>query len=364
MRCALPSAFVFAVLLLAGSGNARPPHSRRAPELLDVITPVPGATVPAHPDVNVLVQFAGAAQGNVLADTGSLHAVLNGRNVTRSFVPLVDAGGHLGARAAIRRDDLRIGQHRTNRLRVSVRSRQAAATGQPTREIVRVRFHALEANDLPPMARIVVDSRILSPGVPVAFDGSASSDPENDALSYHWDFGDGSSPSTDVAPTHTYTNDEQTRTAQLTVSDGQTSATAAVTLLACSKPDGSGPGTLRINAGGPLEFGAVALGVSGARTLQAQNTSVDPNSRLAVCVAVDDPGFTVTPPRLDLGPRRAATSRSRSRHRRRDTPPAPSPWSPRRTTAPSCRSSVTATAAARRGLVRPRRRLRCSTRRS
>jgi len=302
VRCALPSAFVFAVLLLVGSGNARPRHSRSAPELLDVITPGPGDTVPAHPDVNVVVQFARAAQGNVLADTGSLHAVLNGRNVTHSFAPPVDSGGQLGARAAIRRDELKIGQHRTNRLRVSVRARQAAATGQPTREIVRVRFHALEANDLPPMARIVVDSRVLRPGVPVAFDGSASSDPENDALTYHWDFGDGSEPSTDVAPTHTYTNDEQTRTAQLTVSDGQTSATAAVTLLACSKPDGSGPGTLRIVADGPLEFGAVALGASATRTFQAQNTSVDPNSRLAVCVAVDGSGFTVTPPRLDLGP--------------------------------------------------------------
>jgi len=41
------------------------------------------------------------------------------------------------------------------------------------------------------------------PGVPVALDGSASSDPDGDALTYHWDFGDGFT-ATGATPSHTY----------------------------------------------------------------------------------------------------------------------------------------------------------------
>jgi len=51
----------------------------------------------------------------------------------------------------------------------------------------------------------------------VDFDAGLSSDPEDDMLSYLWDFGDESS-STNVAPSHTY-NEEGSFTAILTVSD-------------------------------------------------------------------------------------------------------------------------------------------------
>jgi len=54
----------------------------------------------------------------------------------------------------------------------------------------------------------------------VSFDGSGSNDPDGDPLTYEWDFGDGSSHATGVAPIHIYTA-TGTYTATLTVRDGR-----------------------------------------------------------------------------------------------------------------------------------------------
>jgi hypothetical protein len=54
----------------------------------------------------------------------------------------------------------------------------------------------------------------------VTFKGDGSSDPDNDPITYDWDFGDGSAHSTSANPTHRYTTAGQF-TARLTVSDGR-----------------------------------------------------------------------------------------------------------------------------------------------
>jgi subtilisin family serine protease/PKD repeat protein len=64
-------------------------------------------------------------------------------------------------------------------------------------------------------------------GQPIVFDGSASSDPEGDALGYEWDFGDGGR-STGVSPTHTYYS-LGTHAVTLVVSDGVLSSLPATT---------------------------------------------------------------------------------------------------------------------------------------
>ena len=75
--------------------------------------------------------------------------------------------------------------------------------------------HAVTIANQPPTASFKATANQLA----VAFDSSASSDPENDSLTYAWDFGDGSGTSTAANPNYTY-GTAGTYTVKLTVNDG------------------------------------------------------------------------------------------------------------------------------------------------
>ncbi|PYO39628.1 MAG: hypothetical protein DMD29_08270 [Gemmatimonadetes bacterium] len=95
-------------------------------------------------------------------------------------------------------------------------------------------------------------------GATVAFDGTHSSDPDGDALSYTWDFGDGSS-GTGPTPTHRYA-DNGSYTVKLTVSDGSLSGEATTRAVITNVAPSVGPITAPID---PLEAGtAVTAGAA------------------------------------------------------------------------------------------------------
>ena len=93
-------------------------------------------------------------------------------------------------------------------------------------EIHRVAFTG-QANRSPVAAASASPTHGALP-LTVAFDGSGSSDPDGDPLSYDWDFGDGSAHAVVAKPSHTYTT-AATRIARLTVRDTR-GASATTTL--------------------------------------------------------------------------------------------------------------------------------------
>ncbi|OLC77984.1 MAG: hypothetical protein AUH78_03245 [Gemmatimonadetes bacterium 13_1_40CM_4_69_8] len=88
-------------------------------------------------------------------------------------------------------------------------------------------------------------------GAIVSFDGSASSDPDGDALTFTWDFGDGSAGETGPAPSHTYV-DNGSYTVTLTVSDGNLTNAASTAATITNVPPAVGPITAPVD---PVEVG-------------------------------------------------------------------------------------------------------------
>lgn len=85
-----------------------------------------------------------------------------------------------------------------------------------------------ESGNTPPVADLTSSTSTGQAPLQVTFDGTNSSDADNDILTYSWDFGDGNT-MTGPTATHTFT-DAGSYTVTLTVSDGQDSAQATTTI--------------------------------------------------------------------------------------------------------------------------------------
>src|SRR5207253_4669087 len=121
-------------------------------------------------------------------DPTSCHPRLAAVNVTPVFAPITENAALVGVRAALGPALLVPGSRRANRLRAQVRGR--SPKGRPIRDVDVLRFRAADMPDEAPVARALAGSEVLLPDVPLQLDGTGSTDPEGDALDYHWDFGD------------------------------------------------------------------------------------------------------------------------------------------------------------------------------
>jgi PKD repeat protein len=129
------------------------------------------------------------------------------------------------------------------------------------------------------------------PGQAVSFDGSASADPNGDALTYAWDFGDGAM-GDGVTPSHVYVADG-TYTVTLIVNDGEFDSDPATTTAEIATPVETSDGEVLYNDncvgchadpwGGPAVDGTLAglRRVAGSRSCNIEGsifgTSVFPN---------------------------------------------------------------------------------------
>ncbi|MCG6983321.1 MAG: PKD domain-containing protein, partial [Deltaproteobacteria bacterium] len=92
----------------------------------------------------------------------------------------------------------------------------------------------------PPVATLIATPTAGDAPLTVDFDGSRSSDPDGDALTYTWNFDDGSPTVNDVAPTHTF-GDVRTYNVTLTVDDGNGGTDTATQIITVTAPGNEPP---------------------------------------------------------------------------------------------------------------------------
>ncbi|MBJ7329453.1 MAG: PQQ-dependent sugar dehydrogenase [Solirubrobacteraceae bacterium] len=128
-------------------------------------------------------------------------------------------------------------------------------------QVVRVEY--ADGNEAPKAVAKVAAEEIAVGGT-AAFDATASSDPDGDALTYAWDFdGDGTIDSMDAAPTHVFATGG-IKTVKLTVDDGhgRTASTTVTVLVGEHRP------RVQITAplAGELYDGGQSIAFSGGAT--------------------------------------------------------------------------------------------------
>jgi PKD repeat protein len=140
---------------------------------------------------------------------------------------------------------------------------------------------------------------------PIAFSGLASTDPDHDALTYAWDFGDSGS-SSGSTPTHTFTT-SGTFTITLTVSDGHGGSGQTTTSAVVGAAADRAPPVVTVNAATQALPGAqvlvtaaatdnvgvasVTFEIDGANPTQAFSA---PFQRTVTIPALASPGATIT----------------------------------------------------------------------
>jgi large repetitive protein len=130
-----------------------------------------------------------------------------------------------------------------------------------------------------PTARFVVDCT----GLTCHFDASSSSDPDDDQLTYSWNFGDNTPNGTGLSAEHTYASDGP-RTVTLTVSDGSASHQT----------------TQQVNPVGAISQGSIsfvaAASTSGNRSGHTVRipANVKPNDRLLLFLTTNSTSGTLT----------------------------------------------------------------------
>jgi pectate lyase len=135
--------------------------------------------------------------------------------------------------------------------------------------------------DSPPVANAGPDQTV-GVGQPAVLDGSGSSDPDGDALSYSWDFGDGTT-GTGAVVSHSYAAPD-TYTATLTVSDGELnhSDTALITVGTAGGAelivDNAAPGFTILAGSWAADTGRFAGDYYGSNYLYAASTGLQPGS--------------------------------------------------------------------------------------
>ncbi len=123
-------------------------------------------------------------------------------------------------------------------------------TGFPNQQVRRIAYSG-QANRAP-TARISANPTAGNLPLTTDFDGTASSDPDNDTLTYEWNFGDGSPLASSATASHTYTT-QNTYTATLTVRDGRGGANTATVRIDA----GNNPPAVTINSPTPAQRFAV-----------------------------------------------------------------------------------------------------------